>query len=135
MLAPPPMVVYQLKVALRGISPLVCCRLLIRAETSFADLHHIRQMALGWTNSHIHRFLIHGQEYSITYEGGMGVADEPRHIRLADFCFRLRERFLDQYGFDDKWQHGTCQNSPQIIGLTQDIGVGALQAVPRIVPR
>ncbi len=101
----PNAVIYQLKITLRGISPLIWRRLLVRAEISVADLHHILQLALGWTNSHLHRFIIHGKEYGIAYDGGVGFADDPRHIRLADFCFRLRERFLYEYGFGDNWQH------------------------------
>ena len=71
----PNTVVYQLKITLRGISPLIWRRLLVRAETSLAELHHILQLALGWTNSHLHRFIIHGKEYGIAYEGGIGFAD------------------------------------------------------------
>jgi len=101
----PNTVVYQLKIALRGISPLIWRRLLVRAETFVADLHHILQLVLGWTNSHLHRFIIHGKEYGIAYDGGVGFDDDPKHIRLADFCFRLRERFLYEYDFGDDWQH------------------------------
>src|SRR5215831_15158807 len=85
MLATPNTVIYQLRITLRGISPLIWRRLLVRAETSLAELHHILQLALGWTNSHVHRFITHGKEYGIAYEGGMGFADAPRRIRLADF--------------------------------------------------
>src|SRR5262249_51895510 len=98
-------VVYQLKVALRGISPLIWRRLLVYAETSIADLHHILRLAMGWTNSHLHRFVIHGKEYGVTYDGGMGFADNPKQIRLRDFRFHLRERFLYAYDFNDNWQH------------------------------
>ena len=80
MLDPPNAVVYQLKVALRGISPLIWRRLLVHADTSIADLHLILQLAMGWTNSHLHRFLIHGKEYGIAYEGGIGFADDPKLI-------------------------------------------------------
>ena len=91
MLDSPHIGVYQLKVALRGISPLIWRRLLVRADTSIADLHCILQLVLGWTNSHLHRFLIHGKEYGIADGGGMGFADDPRQIRLRDFQLRLRE--------------------------------------------
>jgi hypothetical protein len=60
---------------------------------------------MGWTNSHLHRFLIHGKEYGIAYEGGMGFAHAPHQIRVANFGFRLRERFLYEYDFRDNWQH------------------------------
>ena len=105
MLDPPHAVIYQLKVALRGISPLIWRRLLVHADTSIADLHHILQLVIGWTNSHLHRFLIHGKEYGIAYDGGMGFADYSRQIKLAEFRFRLRERFLYEYDFNDHWQH------------------------------
>src|SRR5262245_22360942 len=105
MLAPPNTIVCQLKVTLRGISPLIWRRLLVSADTSIADLHHILQLALGWTNSHFHRFLIHGKEYGIAYEGGIGFADDPQQMRMVDFRFRLRERFLYEYDRGDHWQH------------------------------
>jgi|SRR6266446_6322627 len=90
---PPNSVVYQLKVALRGISPLIWRRFLVRADSSIADLHHILQLVLGWTSSHLHRFVIHGKEYGIAYEGGIGFDDDPGQIRSAGFRFRLREGF------------------------------------------
>jgi len=72
----PNTVVCQLKITLRGISPLIWRRLLVHAETSVVDLHYILQLVLGWTDSHLHRFLIHSKEYSskeysIAYDGGM----------------------------------------------------------------
>src|SRR5215510_51971 len=97
MLDPPTAIVYQLKVALRGISPLIWRRLLVSAETSLADLHYILQLVMGWTNSHLHRFLIHGQEYGSAYDGGRSFDDDPKQMRVANFRFRLRERFLYQY--------------------------------------
>jgi Plasmid pRiA4b ORF-3-like protein len=122
----PQMVVYQLKIALRGISPLIWRRLLVHADTSLAALHPILQLARGWTDSHLHRFLIHGQEYGIAYDGGIGFADEPKQIRLANFCPRLRERFVYEYDFGNNWQHDirvehivaadTKRRSPRCIG-------------------
>jgi hypothetical protein len=105
MLDPPNTVIYQLKVALRGISPLIWRRLLVHADTSIANFHHILQLVIGWTSSHPHRFLIHGKEYGIAYDRGMGFADDPKQMRLTDFRFRLRERFLYEYDFTDHWQH------------------------------
>jgi len=87
MLYSPNAVVYELKVTLRGISPLIWRRLFVYAETSLADLHYILQLVMGWTNSHLHRFLIHGKEYGLAYDGGPGFDDDPRQIRLRDFQF------------------------------------------------
>jgi Plasmid pRiA4b ORF-3-like protein len=51
--------VYQFKVVLRGISPMIWRRLLLRSDHSIADLHYTIQIAMGWSDSHLHRFHIH----------------------------------------------------------------------------
>jgi hypothetical protein len=132
MLDPPHTGVYQLKVALRGISPLIWRRLLVRADTSIADHHHILPLVMGWTNSHLPRFLIHGKEYGIAYAGGMGFDDDPKQIRVADFRFRLRERFLYEYDFGDHWQHD--MRVEQILAAdakrTSPVCIGGKRAAP-----
>ena len=53
--------VYQFKVALRGISPMIWRRLLLRSDQSIADLHYAVQIAMGWSDFHLHRFHNVGQ--------------------------------------------------------------------------
>ncbi len=91
--------VYQLRVVLRGISPLIWRRLLVRSESSVADLHRTLQIAFGWSDEHLHRFVIHGRMY-----GDESLID-PRRVHLADLGLRVRERFLYEYDFIDGWQH------------------------------
>ncbi len=95
----PEPVVYQLRAVLRGVSPLIWRRLLIRSDSTIADLHRILQVAFGWSDEHLHRFIIHGRVY-----GEDGLVD-PRRVRLADLGLRRRERFLYEYDFIDGWQH------------------------------
>jgi len=45
---------YRLHVWLRGISPMIWRRLLVRADSTIADLHYVLQIAFGWTDSHLH---------------------------------------------------------------------------------
>ncbi len=98
-------IVYQLRVVLCGISPLIWHRLLVRADSTVADLHHTLQIALGWTDSHLHRFGIHGKAHGVAHAGGLTFADDPTQVRLASFAFRPRERFAYQYDFGADWQH------------------------------
>lgn len=98
-------VVYQLRVVLRGISPLIWRRLLVRSDSTIADLHYTLQLAMGWTDAHLHCFHIHGKDYGIGHCGGMTFADDPHAVRLAAFQFRVRERFRYEYDFHDDWQH------------------------------
>src|SRR5664280_103965 len=57
--------VYQLRVVVRGVSPLIWRRLLVPADTTIAGLHAVLQVAFGWTGTHLHRFVVQGREYGI----------------------------------------------------------------------
>ena len=98
-------VIYQLRIVLRGISPLIWRRLLVRGDGTLADLHATLQTALAWSDEHLNRFVMHGREYGVAHIGGVGFADDPRQVRLADFGLRVGERFLYEYDFTDGWQH------------------------------
>jgi hypothetical protein len=100
---PAPPTVYQLRVVY-GISPLFWRRLLLRADTTIADLHNILQTAFGWGGEHLHRFVIHGVEYGISYAGGVGFRDDPHRIRLAELGLRRTERFVYDYDSTDGWR-------------------------------
>jgi len=57
--------VYQLKIHLLGISPQISRRVLVRGDTTLAELHHIFQMVMGWDNWHLHSFKLWGKEYGV----------------------------------------------------------------------
>lgn len=96
---------YQLRVVLRGISPLIWRRLLVRADSSIADLHYTLQIAFAWTDSHLHCFRIHGQDYGVHQDGGPWFDRDAKEVLLRDFQFRGRERFQYNYDFTDHWVH------------------------------
>jgi hypothetical protein len=79
-------------------------RLLVRGDATLADLHETLQVALAWTDAHLHRFRIHGREFAIPRDGAPW-SDDARRVRLTRFGFRVRERFLYEYDFTDGWQH------------------------------
>jgi hypothetical protein len=79
-------------VVLRGISPMIWRRRLLRSDQCLADLLYAMPIAMGGSDSHLHRFPIHGKDYGVAPEGGIPFSDDPD--QLADFRFQLRERFL-----------------------------------------
>ena len=85
--------IYAIKVALRGISPMIWRRLQLSGNTSLADLHHIIQLAMGWENDYLHSFHIFGKDYGIAYEGGLSFSDNPLTVILDDFGFDIGDRF------------------------------------------
>lgn len=97
--------VYQLHVLLLKISPAIWRRVLVPSDQSLADLHHILQIVMGWDDTHLHRFLIHGKTHGISREGGLCFSSNPKQIRLSDLHLRIKERFLYEYDFEAFWQH------------------------------
>jgi Plasmid pRiA4b ORF-3-like protein len=100
-----PVPIYQLKVWLQGISPMVWRRLLVRSDSTIADLHYTIQIAIGWSDVHLNRFHIHGQDFGVYHDGGISFSDNPEKVLLSAFGFRTRERFLYEYDFGDEWLH------------------------------
>ena len=97
--------IYQLRAVLRGISPLVWRRLLVRADSSVADLHEVLQLAFGWEDVHLNRFEIRGREYGVYRDGGQSFSTDARKVRLCDLKLRRLERFVYEYDFGDVWIH------------------------------
>lgn len=95
--------VYQLKIRLDEIQPTIWRRIQVPAEISLFKLHFILQLAMGWTNSHLHEYLIDGHYYGIPDKDGLderGIRDERDYqlqqvIRDAgvELCCWIRENF------------------------------------------
>jgi hypothetical protein len=89
--------IYQLRIVLRGVSPLIWRRVLVHSDTTLAHLHTILQILFTWSDEHLHSFHIHGKEY-----GSSGAPT--RDVRLRDFCFHRGERFRYVYDFGAHWE-------------------------------
>ncbi len=65
-------------------------RLLVCDDSTIADLHYIIQIAMGWSDDHLHQFRIHGKRYGIYRIGGISFSDDPNTIRLKDLGLRIK---------------------------------------------
>jgi hypothetical protein len=97
--------VYQFRLSLREISPMIWRRLLVRSDSTIADLHSTLQIAMGWEDVHLHQFIIRRKRYGISWLGGMVFSDNAHQVQLSDLRLRVNERFLYEYDFSDQWQH------------------------------
>lgn len=100
--------VYQLKMVLEGIRPQVWRRVQVPADIGLDDLHRVFQVAMGWTDSHLHSFAIAGAEYAMPFEEAdtdeLNMEDE-RTVRLSELVTEPKDRFEYAYDFGDNWQH------------------------------
>lgn len=76
-------VVYQLKIVLQGISPMIWRRLLVTSDSTIEDLHYTIQIAMGWEDIHVHYFTIHGQQYGVQKQGGINFNTDASIIKQA----------------------------------------------------
>ena len=53
--------IHQLRIVLRGMSPLIWHRLLVHSDTTLAHLYDILQIVFDWSEEHLHAFCIHGE--------------------------------------------------------------------------
>lgn len=97
------MEIYTLKVALRGVSPMVWRRLRLHKDTSLASLHCILQLCFGWDDDHLHQFHIYGKDYGINKVGAERFSDNVYQITIKDFEFDVGDRFTYEYNFYENW--------------------------------
>jgi len=101
-----------LRVELEGIEPVIYRVLLVRGTIGLDLLHAILQVAIGWTNSHLHKFSIGDSEYSDpefnlnedTFEGQKLVEDETI-VNLYEVAPYKGFQFGYEYDFGDSWEH------------------------------
>ncbi len=99
-----PTSIYQLRLVLRHVTPLIWRRILVHGDTTITQLHRIIQVAMGWEDVHLHHFRIHGRDYSSGSIGATCAAD-PDAITLASFRLRPPERCTYIYNFSAWWHH------------------------------
>ena len=101
---------YQLKVVLLGTEPPVWRRLRVPGDAHLDWLHTVLQVAIGWTNSHLHAFQVGGDRYADTrhhfaeYEGDPEIL-EARKFTLRQIAPREQDAFGYEYDFGDSWEH------------------------------
>ncbi|MBN2385597.1 MAG: plasmid pRiA4b ORF-3 family protein [Anaerolineales bacterium] len=99
--------VYQIKVTLVGSKLPIWRRILVTDKVSLGHLHAILQIAMGWTDSHLHMFTINGQAYGdpeADEAGELGSQDEYRY-RLDQFVSGEGFEIRYEYDFGDSWEH------------------------------
>ncbi len=100
----PTAAIYQLKIQLEDIDPPIWRRLLVSGDLSLGKLHEVIQEAMGWTNTHLHQFVIAGESYSDPEAEIDDTRDETRS-RLSQVAPQAGKAFEYLYDPGDGWEH------------------------------
>ncbi len=102
--------IYQVEVVLTGSSPSIWRRVQVPGSANLGWLHAVIQLAMGWTNSHLHQFRLGDRTYSDPsfemneFEDDPKVLDE-NQVVLMQILPREGDVFVYDYDFGDSWQH------------------------------
>jgi Plasmid pRiA4b ORF-3-like protein len=91
--------VYQLRVILQGISPLIWRRLLIRSDMLLAALHNTLQIVFAWRDVQLHGFRIHGKAYGSMRFAGPNFDADSRQVLLAALGLHRGERHTQRSNY------------------------------------
>ncbi|HXK55056.1 MAG TPA: plasmid pRiA4b ORF-3 family protein [Gammaproteobacteria bacterium] len=96
---------FQIRISLSDVEPAVWRRLLLSSSTDLAELHQIIQIAMGWSNSHLHQFTANHQQYGVPdTEFGDSIAPE-RGKRIGSFLKHENQWITYEYDSGDCWEH------------------------------
>ena len=98
--------VYQLRIELRGVKPKVWRRIVVSGSLTLAKLHRVIQAAMGWSDSHLHEFVIDQQRYGQSdpeWDAPGEVISEGKATVATALEGRRSARYI--YDFGDYWEH------------------------------
>lgn len=121
---------YQLKITLADSCPPIWRRLLVPGHITLLDLHDLIQVSMGWTNSHLHHFILKKNRFKPTPQmqrdylagklpstalRGVRVFSDPEfeleetedesRVRFVDLPLVVRSKLVYEYDFGDSWEH------------------------------
>jgi hypothetical protein len=100
--------IYRIKITLEESDPPIWRRILVHGDITLARLDAVIQIAMGWTNSHLHQFIVDGDYYGVPdpdYASmGMEMRDE-RKVKLNQIAPEQGAAFRYEYDFGDSWLH------------------------------
>jgi hypothetical protein len=101
---------FRVRLDLHGAKPPVWRRLELPGDLTLPRLHDVVQAAMGWTDSHLHRFRTgrdHRSPYFVTpfdvEEGDEGTLEDD--VRLDQLVGREGDELWYEYDFGDGWDH------------------------------
>lgn len=99
-------------ITIDGIDPPVWRKVALDGDMTLRTLHHVIQAAFGWTDAHLHEFVVEEQTYSmLDNDNVLDMIEELDQIPSDDRKAKLQrlvypgQTFTYLYDFGDSWSH------------------------------
>lgn len=111
--------VYHLHISLLEIEPAVWRRVQVPAHMSLRKLHDVVQAAMGWTNSHLHEFIVGTERFGRTEPRAEPSPElkSDRATTLARVAPAVGCELIYNYDFGDDWDHRVLVESITAAGV------------------
>lgn len=124
--------VLQIRIDLEDVDPPIWRRLLVPSDIRLDRLHNVFQVAMGWTDSHLHAFTIAGKRYGMHLDDFLEDELDEKKFTLAKAIGKERQ-FRYEYDFGDGWQHQTVVEEVTVttpVGLTFAVCLEGARSCP-----
>jgi hypothetical protein len=131
-----PQEIHQLKVTLLDTKPPIWRRLLVPAGLTLEALHDVLQVAMGWTDSHLHEFRVGKKRFGVPDPEDELMDLPPVGDERTAYLFKVlgkagaKARYT--YDFGDNWEHAIVVEKvlPPEPGVAYPICVGGKLRCP-----
>jgi hypothetical protein len=95
------------RIHLIGTEPLVTRTFKVSAKTTMYELHHIIQVVMGWTNSHIYQFNVGEEVITDTrlVDDELGPVTDVKGVMVTQVFSHVGNIITYEYDFGDGWMH------------------------------
>ena|SRR5665647_2099430 len=97
--------IYQMKVTLEDSKPPIWRRIQVPSTVTLYRLHMILQVAMGWSNYHLHEFNIDGGHYGEPSPDNAYKVRNEKTVKLSQVVSKEGAKFAYIYDFGDYWYH------------------------------
>ncbi|MBN1567168.1 MAG: plasmid pRiA4b ORF-3 family protein [Acidobacteria bacterium] len=100
-----PTSIYQLKVTLRDSHPAIWRRIQVPDTILLPHLHGVLQLAMGWTNSHLHLFQVGELNFAEPSPDDDFPVIDYCSVQLNQVAPAVADSLVYLYDFGDSWEH------------------------------
>ena len=101
--------ILELDITLQNSNPKIWRRVLVPADLNFRELHYVIQFSMGWTNSHLHQFIVgqYDRCIGILLEDDFDDVDmeDGREVNISELLEKRKDKIKYEYDFGDSWEH------------------------------
>ena len=97
--------IYQIKISLIGSKPPIWRTVLVASNIDLETFHDVIQLAMGWTDSHLHQFIANKVFYGIPEDDFELEMEDETKYKLSQLLQKEKESIIYEYDFGDSWEH------------------------------